>query len=417
MSVAVIVEGVSKRFHVERGGPTTLRELVLRPRRKAHTRRLEIWALRDVSVRVEAGRALGIVGHNGAGKSTLLRLICGVGRPTRGRVLRVGPVAGLLELGGGFHPDLTGRENILTAAILNGRSRGEARAREQAVIDFAELEDVIDLPLRTYSSGMFLRLAFAVALELDPATLVVDEILAVGDARFQQKCLERIRRFREQGKTLVLTSHVPEQIRALCDDVLVLEEGRVVLQDAPEPALRCYADLMRRRTERRTAALGASRGVSCVPPLPRGSRQGTGEVVVEALRVLDRQGRPVDGVASGDGLVVELEYRSARPLDDLAISLGVYTAGHVKCWETAFASAAVTFGPLGSGGTLRCCIERLPLLPGEYVVNVGLYPPDFTFVYDYHWDMHPLWVHGAPSTPGTEITGVTALTAWWSREA
>ena len=413
MAAALTVESVSKRFRVERDRPTTLRELLVRRWRGRGERAGELWALRDVSFAVEQGRALGIVGHNGAGKSTLLRLVCGVGRPTRGRVLRAGPVAGLLELGGGFHADLTGRENILTAGILNGLSRAEVRRREAAIVAFAELEEFVDLPLRTYSSGMFLRLAFAVALEFDPATLVIDEILAVGDARFQQKCLERIGAFRTAGRTLVLTSHVPEQIRALCDEVLVLEDGRVVLQDAPEPALRCYTDLMRRRTERRAAALGGSLSAP-LPPAGRGSRQGSGEAVVEALRLLDPQGRPLEALESGGGLVVEIGYRLVRPLEDLALSLGIYTAGHVKCWEASLASATAVFGLLGTEGTLRCELAGLPLLGGSYVVNVGLYPPDFAFVYDYHWDMHPLWVQ-APAADGADVTGVVALRPRWSR--
>jgi len=415
MRPALVVEAVSKRFRVDRDRPTTLRERVLRPWTGQRARRVEIWALRDVSFCVERGRALGIVGHNGAGKSTLLRLLCGVGRPTRGRVVRSGAVAGLLELGGGFHPDLSGRENILTAGILNGLPRSEVQRRTPAIVEFAELEEAIDLPLRSYSSGMFLRLAFAVALELEPETLVIDEILAVGDARFQQKCLERIARFRAAGKTLVLTSHVPEQIRALCDEVLVLEEGRVMLQDAPEPALRCYSDLMRQRTERRLAAIAGRTTVPLSGPSGRGSRQGTQEAVVEAVRLCDAEGRALDRVVSGQSLAIELDYRLGCPVDDFAVSLGLYTAGHVKCWEMSLSSAAAVVGPLGTTGTLRCSVDCLALLPGSYAVNVGLYPPDFAFVYDYHWDMHVVWVHGQAAAPGTEVTGVIALAARWSR--
>ena len=410
MPTALAVESVSKRFRVQRDRPTTLRESLVRRWHGGRERTTDLWALSDVSFAVEQGRALGIVGHNGAGKSTLLRLIAGVGRPTRGRVVRAGPVAALLELGGGFHPDLSGRENVLTAGILNGLSAAEVRWREPDIVAFAELEDAIDRPVRTYSSGMFLRLAFAVALELDPAILVVDEILAVGDARFQQKCLARIDACRGSGRTLVLTSHVPEQIRALCDEVLVIEEGRVVLQDAPEPALRCYADLMRRRTERRAA----TRGATATPaPAAAGHRQGSGEVTIDVVRLLDDEGAELGVLGTGRRLVVELAYRVAEPVDDLALSVGLYTAAHVKCWEACLPSAVAVFGRLGTSGTWRCTLPPTALVGGPYVVNVGAYPRDFAFVYDYHWDMHPLWVEGPPAD-GADVTGVLALHAEWS---
>jgi lipopolysaccharide transport system ATP-binding protein len=222
---ALLAESVSKRFRIGTEGRTLLDAVRARPR--GGSSRREVWALREVSFALEAGRTLGVIGHNGAGKSTLLRVLSGVTRPTTGRIVTGGPVHGLLELGGGFKHDLTGRQNLMTAGLLNGLTAAEVRAREREIVAFAELDDVIDHPVRTYSSGMFLRLAFAAAVHLDPTILVVDEVLSVGDARFQQRCLARIDRFRASGGTLVLASHVPEQIRALCDDVLVLDEGRM----------------------------------------------------------------------------------------------------------------------------------------------------------------------------------------------
>ena len=175
-----------------------------------------------------------IIGHNGAGKSTLLRLLCGLGRPTSGRISHNGQVSGILELGGGFHPDLTGRQNIVTVGILNGMTKSDMKAREQSIIAFAEMEDFIHEPVRTYSSGMYVRLAFAAATEFDPAILILDEVLAVGDERFQKKCLDRIATFRNAGKTLIVTSHDAQQIQSLCDEVLVLEEGHVMMHATQE---------------------------------------------------------------------------------------------------------------------------------------------------------------------------------------
>ena len=171
MPIAVRIENVSKRFWVQRNRPMTLRDSVQRWLHRKHSSASSLWALRDISFSVEQGQVLGVIGHNGAGKSTLLRLLCGLGRPTSGRIFHDGPVSGILELGGGFHADLTGRQNIVTVGILNGLTNAEIKARAQAIIAFAEMEEFIDQPVRTYSSGMYLRLAFAAATEFDPAIL------------------------------------------------------------------------------------------------------------------------------------------------------------------------------------------------------------------------------------------------------
>lgn len=410
MPTALTVDEVWKCYRVRPNRPATLRESLVRRAGGRHERMREVWALRGVSFSIEQGRALGIVGHNGAGKSTLLRLLCGVGRPTRGRIGRIGAVGALLELGGGFHSDLTGRENVLTAGILNGLSRAEIRRREAGIVAFAELEDAIDLPVRTYSSGMFLRLAFAIAVELEPSILVVDELLAVGDARFQQRCLERIAAYRAAGNTLVVTSHVPEQIRALCDEVVVIEDGRAVTCDAPDAALRCHAELMRARTARRAA----DAGIVAPAPAARGTRTGTCEAVIERVVLRDDDDRPVAVLGRGRRLVVEIEYRLTRALPDLALSVGLYTADHVKCWDACLPSATAVLGPLGTTGVWRCEMPEAPLGGGPYMVNLGLYPTDFAFVYDHHWDMHPLWVEGPPPD-GVDVTGVLAVRPRWSR--
>ena len=223
MSAVLTVESLSKRYYLKHGRHTSLGELIIHWLSGRHNKSQVLWALRDISFTVEKGQVLGIIGHNGAGKSTLLRLLCGLGRPTGGKVHRNDNVRGLLDLGGEFHPDLTGRENIITAGLLNGLTKRQVRAGEMEIIEFAELEDFIDEPVRTYSSGMRLRLAFAVAMHFDPEVLILDEVLAVGDARFQQKCLDRLVKFRKAGKTLILTSHDTTQIKTLCDTALVLE--------------------------------------------------------------------------------------------------------------------------------------------------------------------------------------------------
>ena len=414
MSAVLTVESVSKKFRLHRNRPVTLKESAIRWLAGRRDPSADHWALRDVNFQVESGQALGIIGHNGAGKSTMLRLLCGLGRPTNGRIHRAGQVSGLLDLGSGFHPDMSGRENITTGGLLSGLTKRDVLERQRAIIAFAELEQFIDEPVRTYSSGMYLRLAFATAIHLDPAVLIIDEVLAVGDVRFQQKCLERLAAFRAAGKTLILTSHSSDQIRGLCDEVLVLEEGQVVIQAEPESAIRCYEDLMRARTEKRASEIAEVAAPSLA--IGQGNRQGTQEAVISRVDLYDPHGQTINTLPSGSGLTIELEYRLARPLSDMILSVGIYNELHVKCFETIIPSLKAAFGALSDQGTLRCDLPELPLLSGRHYINVGLYPTDWAYVYDYQWQMHELWIVG-PDEPLFDTSGVVALRPVWSTDA
>jgi lipopolysaccharide transport system ATP-binding protein len=227
MGNAIVVEGLGKqfrRYHPDR--PVTLNAIFLRGLRRLRPAE-RFWALRDVSFNVPAGRTVGLIGANGSGKSTLLRLIAGVGRPSEGRATVHGHVGALLDLGAGFHNDLTGRENVFINGIVRGLTRREVTERFDSILTFAGLQEFIDSPLRTYSSGMRMRLAFAVAVHVEPDVLLIDEVLAVGDVSFQRKCLERIAGFRCQGGTILLASHEMAFLRSICDDGLWLRAGRV----------------------------------------------------------------------------------------------------------------------------------------------------------------------------------------------
>ena len=287
MSTVLSAESVSKRYRIQRNRPFTIKETIIQRLTGRHNTANVFWALRDITFSVEQGRALGIIGHNGAGKSTLLRLLCGLGRPTKGCIHHIGHISGLLELGSGFHPDMTGRENLMTGGILSGLTRRQVLVKQKEIIAFAELEEFIDQPVRTYSNGMYLRLAFAAAIHFDPDILVIDEVLAVGDSRFQQKCLERLATFRNIGKTTILTSHDTAQIRSLCNEVLVLEEGRIAMQGDPESAIQCYDDLMRQRTEKRAAQLAGGVTQSNLV-VEHGSRMGTQEASILNVHLYDR---------------------------------------------------------------------------------------------------------------------------------
>jgi lipopolysaccharide transport system ATP-binding protein len=415
MPTVLQVRYVSKAFQLHRNRPVTLKESLVRRFTGRHDQANQVWALQNVSFAVERGRSLGIIGHNGAGKSTLLRLICGLGRPTSGTIQCVGHVSGLLELGSGFHPDMSGRENIMTGGLLSGMTAREVRAQIDEIVAFAELEDAIDQPIRTYSNGMYLRLAFAASMQFNPSVLAIDEILAVGDIRFQEKCYRKLDLFRAAGKTLLLTSHSVEQIRALCDEVLVLEEGRVVMQGDPELAIDCYTDLMRQRTERRVAQLGAAGPISATPVLAEGSRQGTQEASISAVTLYDSRGGLASSLLTGSALAIEIDYAQNQPIDDMAFILGIYSESNIKCFETTIPSLRAAFGPLAGTGRFRCQIPALPLLSGRYFVDVGLYPSDWSYVYDYHWRMHPLRVVTDAPAVGAQ-GGVIALQFSWAAE-
>jgi len=228
MGAEIVVDSVGKsfrRFHTSR--PRTLQEAVLQGLRGLRPVD-RFWALRDVSFSVAPGKMVVIMGANGAGKSTLLRLIGGIGRPDEGQIHVNGRIGALLDLGAGFHPDLTGRENVYINGVISGLSRREVSRSFDSIVHFAELEDFIDSPLRVYSTGMQMRLAFAIAAHIEPEVLLIDEVLAVGDISFQQKCIQRIERFRSQGCTIVLVSHDPASIIDLCDEAIWLRAGKLV---------------------------------------------------------------------------------------------------------------------------------------------------------------------------------------------
>ena len=242
-AVVVKVENVTQRFRVIHERPDSLRELFSKFLRHTVTYHV-LDAVKDLSLEVPRGQMLGLIGRNGSGKSTLLKIIAGVYKPTAGRVHVDGTIAPLIELGAGFHHELTGRENILLNGLLMGYSREEMQRREQSIIDFAEIGEFIDAPIKQYSSGMHTRLAFAVATEVDPQVLILDEILAVGDAAFQRKCFARIQNFRQAGKTILFVSHSMPTVIEFCDRAVLLEKGSIMADGDPTEVAEVYLNLM-----------------------------------------------------------------------------------------------------------------------------------------------------------------------------
>lgn len=287
------VEGVSKRFIIHKDKSVKER-LVNFSRSRAH--REDFWALTDVSLTVASGETVGLVGHNGSGKSTLLKIIGGIIQPTAGTVHRRGRLAALLELGAGFHPDLTGRENVYLNATILGLTQAETARHFDEIVDFSGIENFIDTQVKFYSSGMFVRLAFAVAVHVDPDLLLVDEVLAVGDEPFQRKCMDKIAQFQQEGRTIVVVSHSAQQIGELCDRVVVLEHGSMAFEGGPTEGLQMLRESFERDAEREDDDEAAS------------TMRATGPQLT-SLRVAGSE-RSVDGrFAAGSDLTIDIAYR------------------------------------------------------------------------------------------------------------
>jgi ABC-type polysaccharide/polyol phosphate transport system ATPase subunit len=357
---AIVAEGVSRRFRVYPQRNVTLKEAILRRR---HLRREEIWALREVSLAVEPGEAVGVVGRNGSGKTTLLRLIAGIFKPTAGKLEVVGDVGSLLGLGAGFHPDFTGRENVYMNAAVHGLKRSYVRERLDDIVSFAELEEFFDVPVRTYSSGMYMRLGFAVATHLDPDILLLDEVFAVGDEAFQRKCFGKILELRERGRTIVFVSHAAPAVERICERAILLAGGRVAHDGAARDVIKHYQQLM--AAEEAAAQQHA---------------WGTGEATVVSVQLEGNDGEEQRQFLSGGPLVVRLgiELSPGAAPPRVAVEFRDANGGLLGASE-------VTPEELGwkTGRTREVCFEvpRLPLSDGLFRLSVALGDPSSTRQY------------------------------------
>ena len=401
MDQAIVADHLGKRFggHRRAGRSTFLKEALLSRKPKAPVE--QFWGLRDLAFSIPKGRTVGVVGKNGAGKSTLLRLIGGVIRPDEGSVAVHGRIGALLDLGAGLTDDLTGRENIFLSGVVSGMTRAEVRARFDQILSFAELEDVVDDPIRIYSSGMRMRLAFAVASHIDPEVLLIDEVLAVGDSAFQRKCLERIAKFKVAGCTILLVSHDSSQVRALCDDVILLRQGRMLAFGPTQEVMSQYDALVEGRTSSPSSSEVPDVQLRGGGRLTMGvNRFGSQEVQVEDVRVLNQKGNPVGCIVSGDGITVELDYHAKQAVPLPKASVSVQLPSGADCFDTNTAIGGLELPRLVGRGTLRLRIDRLDLCGGHYLVSAGLYAKDWDHCYDSHKLAYPLEVIGANSGKG-----------------
>jgi lipopolysaccharide transport system ATP-binding protein len=360
--VVIAVEGVTKTFTLS-GAGGSLKSRVLERVMGRHKKRV-FKALDDVRFTVRRGETLGIIGANGAGKSTLLALLTGTLFPTSGTIRTQGQISSLLELGAGFHPDLTGRENVYLYGAIMGMSRAHMDARFDAIVDFAGLHAFIDQPVKHYSSGMYVRLGFAVAVEVNPDILLIDEVLAVGDSNFQRKCLDKMRAFRREQKTMLIISHDLQTIQRISDRIVLLDKGRLLGSGSPAEMIGQYEGLVR-QTESNLIK----------------REWGTGEVRLEQVGLLDKAGRPADAFDAAEGFVVEIEYDASVRIEEPVFGYAISDAeGHLLHGSnTQLAGVEIPF--VSGKGRLRLELGPLPLTTGSYLLSCSVHSADHRLNY------------------------------------
>lgn len=362
---AIEVNGVSKlyRRYGRRGQFGTLKSALLTGRlfRDLHPEEV-LEALKDISFNVAAGRTFGIIGRNGSGKSTVLKLIAGIGKPTRGTVRVNGRVSALIELGAGFHPEISGRENVFINGMMLGLTKREIAERFDEIVAFAELEEFIDAPVKTYSSGMYMRLGFAVAINVNPDVLLVDEVLAVGDQGFTRKCLDKFAEFRRKGRTVLLVTHSLDMVTRFCDEALWIDSGRARMQGHPQEVIDAYMrDVARTEQAQAARQQGATRNAE-----------------FERVEMLGRTGEASATFETGDPMIVRTRVRPLAPAARITIGLSILNSDGVRCYSTTTAVDGLPPLTVHSEGALECTLERLDLVAGTYTLALSVLGVDDT---------------------------------------
>ena len=410
-------------------------------------------ALDDISLDIARGETLGVIGSNGAGKSTLLKIIAGAAKPTAGKVTVDGTISALIELAAGFHPEISGRENVFINGIILGLSRGQVAERFDDIVSFAELQDFIDAPVKTYSSGMYMRLGFSVAIHIDPEVLLIDEVLAVGDEAFVHKCLDKIAEFKRRGKTILLVSHSLESVRRLCDRVVWMKDGSIEQVGDPPKIIDAYLQWVARKEEGELAAgdqrrsiastsgttsrgVGAGDGSGDTSRDGPDSRDGAGEVagggehadegtgevpyepgrwgsqqvVINQVRMLDSQGSQHYVFKCGAPMTIELTLQAEEPIGDFVVGVGIFNADGVCCYGTNTDIERFVAAKLHGTASVRMEIPALNLIEGTYYLDLAVHRLD-GYPYDYQRGLTRF-----RTTSPIADTGVARMPHHWSFE-
>ena len=363
--VAVRAESLWKNFRLYHERNQFLKAAILRGRRARYE---EFWALKDVSFEVPTGTTFGVIGHNGSGKSTLLKTLTGILVPDQGSVKTVGRVSALLELGAGFHPELSGRENVFLNGAILGLKRKEIEKRFDDIVEFAGLEQFIDSPVRNYSSGMFVRLGFAVAANVEPDVLLIDEVLSVGDENFARKSAEKIDQFRRDGRTIVFVSHGLDSVEQLCETVAWLDHGEIQMIGPAAEVISAYR--------------GDSHDAVTTPE-EFGSRWGSGEIQIASVEMFDGDGQPVEHPRTLDPMTVRVNVTAHAPIQDSVLVAKIDQLGGHTVWQSSTRRNGVSVGLIKDAATIELKFPALPLLEGTYELTLAL--TNQTEVQPYDW--------------------------------
>ena len=396
--VVISVKNVKKMFRVYRDRGNTLKDRILFAGRRKYE---EHWVLNGVSFEVKRGEAIGLIGQNGCGKSTTLKMLTKILYPDVGTIEMKGRVSSLIELGAGFHPDMSGRENIYTNASIFGLSRKEIDERLEDIIAFSELEAFIDDPVRTYSSGMYMRLAFAVAINVDADILLIDEILAVGDAAFQAKCFRKLQEIKGRGTTIVIVSHAMSQLELICDRSIWVADGLVRMDGKPRDVHPRYMEWMSRKNQQEEKKEDERENGEASETDSEGNlkRWGSGEARMTGVKVIGADGTERTDFSPRDPFTIHIDYTAKKQLDDAVIGLAIYRSDGTLVYGTNTlidTSAPVT---LQTEGTIDLQIDGLPATNGSYSIDLALHRPD-GFNYDFWRNICTIQIADKVQTPG-----------------
>ncbi|MCW2700441.1 MAG: transporter related [Blastococcus sp.] len=397
--VAVEATGVSKRFRLYHERNQSLKAAFMRGGRAKFD---EFWALQDVDLQIPTGKTFGLIGHNGSGKSTLLKCLAGILVPDKGSIAVHGRVSALLELGAGFHPELSGRDNVYLNGSILGMSRKQIDKSFDEIVDFAGLETFIDTPVKNYSSGMYVRLGFSVAINVDPEILMVDEVLAVGDENFQRKCMEKFADFRADGRTVVIVSHALSTMRTMCDEVAWLDHGKLLEVGRPQDLVDSY--------------VGQSHDDRVAPEVEegeeqsgRGARWGSGEVVIRSVELL-ADGAPATHVATGADAVFRIHWKAAHPVEEPVFGIAIHTLDGIHVTGPNTRDVELSTGTLSGEGWLDLHVPRLMLTPGTYELTAAVFDRAVVHTFDHRDKL--LRFDVAPGRPRDQY-GVVSLGGSW----
>jgi lipopolysaccharide transport system ATP-binding protein len=408
---AIVVRDVVKHFKLYKDRRTNLKEVFTQRRRGT---RYDVFpALKGVSLDIPRGSTFALIGHNGSGKSTLLKLIAGIHKPTSSTIQANGRISALLELGAGFHPELSGRDNIYLNGAILGMTRRQIDAAMDTIVEFSGIREFIDTPVKVYSSGMYVRLGFSIAVNLDPEILIVDEVIAVGDEEFQRRCFDHLYELRRKGVTIVLVSHSLSLVQTLCTQAAWLDHG--VLREvgpAGEVAQAYLREVNQNERDSDAARDAADGGEPAeTDPTAESARQGSHEMVITDVEFLDAQGRAGTRAVAGERLRIRVSYEAREPIESPVFGLGIYTENDTYVTGVHMRMADLDMGVVTGTGHVDYVFDSLPLNPGTYLVTAAVTDWSLAHRYDY-WD-RAFSLHVRPGS-APEYHGLTQLGGHWS---